>query len=213
MLFGRHLGFQGQFRKGCWPSAMRERSNSSTRWKRSSAKPRNFMKVGAVWQFFEAERDGNSIRLFAPGGAVADSHFSLSAPARGRTAVPERLHSCPRAKARAIISHCLSYRRREASAKNPKKPRPPANIFSAHGLQALAIETAEGRRRVAASPHSRRLGFSRSAHHDHAGAVHFALSRQALQLRLSRVPESRRSGRASGNCCVRKRSGFSSPKA
>ena len=27
------------------------------------------MKVKAVWQFLEAERDGNSIHLFAPGGA------------------------------------------------------------------------------------------------------------------------------------------------
>ena len=29
-----------------------------------------FMKVKAVWQFFEAERDGNAIHLFAPGGAT-----------------------------------------------------------------------------------------------------------------------------------------------
>ena len=28
-----------------------------------------FMKVHAVWQFFEAERDGNAIHLFAPGAA------------------------------------------------------------------------------------------------------------------------------------------------
>jgi 5-methyltetrahydrofolate--homocysteine methyltransferase len=35
------------------------------------------MKVKAVWQFFEAERDGNSIHLFAPGAAspIHTFHF------------------------------------------------------------------------------------------------------------------------------------------
>ena len=33
-----------------------------------------FMKVRAVWQFFEAERDGNAIHLFEPGGERADAH-------------------------------------------------------------------------------------------------------------------------------------------
>jgi len=28
-----------------------------------------FMKIRAVWQFFEAERDGNSLHLFAPGAS------------------------------------------------------------------------------------------------------------------------------------------------
>ncbi len=32
-----------------------------------------WMKVRAVWQFFEAERDGNSIRLFEP-GAIDSIH-------------------------------------------------------------------------------------------------------------------------------------------
>ena len=32
-----------------------------------------FLKVKAVWQFFEAERDGNLVHLFAPSG-VAPMH-------------------------------------------------------------------------------------------------------------------------------------------
>ncbi len=39
------------------------------------------MKVRAVWQFFEAERDGNAIHLFAPGGRRAAPHVPLR---RGR---------------------------------------------------------------------------------------------------------------------------------
>ena len=38
-------------------------------------------------------------------------------------------------------------------------------FFKAHAIQALAIETAEGTRRVAAPPHPRRLGLPRSADH------------------------------------------------
>ena len=52
-----------------------------------------FMKVKAVWQFFEAERDGNAIHLFAPGGDDADPHVPVRPAApRGRP-VPQRLHS------------------------------------------------------------------------------------------------------------------------
>src|SRR5260370_9464830 len=36
-----------------------------------------FMKVKAVWQFFEAERRGNSIELFAPGGLRPIQVFSF----------------------------------------------------------------------------------------------------------------------------------------
>ena len=36
------------------------------------------MKVRAVWQFFEAERDGNAIHLFAPGARVAAARRSVS---------------------------------------------------------------------------------------------------------------------------------------
>ena len=42
------------------------------------------MKVQAVWQFFEAERDGNAIHLFAPGARYAHPHASTSAGRRKR---------------------------------------------------------------------------------------------------------------------------------
>ena len=44
-----------------------------------------FMKVKAVWQFFEAERDGNAIHLFAPGGAAPHPHASASAGSGAKT--------------------------------------------------------------------------------------------------------------------------------
>ena len=81
MLFGRHLGFRGNFEKALAERDARalELFNDMEEIKREATK---FMKIGAVWQFFEAERQGNSIALFAPGGDRPDSRFSISAPAR-----------------------------------------------------------------------------------------------------------------------------------
>ena len=55
--------------------------------------PRGFMKVKAVWQFFEAERDGNSIHLFDAGRDAAAAHLPLRTAAARKRPVPERLHS------------------------------------------------------------------------------------------------------------------------
>ncbi len=66
MLFGRHLGFRGNFEKALAdrdPRAI-ELNQTIEEVKQEAA---SYMKVSAVWQFFEAERRGNSIALFAPG--------------------------------------------------------------------------------------------------------------------------------------------------
>ena len=65
MLFGRHLGFRGSFEKalaGRDPRAL-ELQAAVDEVKEECA---SYMKIGAVWQFFEAERRGNSIALFEP---------------------------------------------------------------------------------------------------------------------------------------------------
>ena len=77
MLFGRHLGFRGNFEKAL-AERDRARARIASKYGRSEARSRfEFMKIGAVWQFFEAERRGNSIALFAPGEAapVHTFHF------------------------------------------------------------------------------------------------------------------------------------------
>ena len=80
MLFGRHLGFRGNFEKALAerdPQAL-ELFHDMEEIKQEAAK---FMKIGAVWQFFEAERHGNSIALFSPGSASPVHTFRLRAPA------------------------------------------------------------------------------------------------------------------------------------
>src|SRR6202046_4421275 len=66
MIFGRHMGFRGDFEK-----ALKERDPRALELHQNMEEVKQqaagFMKIGAVWQFFEAERRGNSIALFAPG--------------------------------------------------------------------------------------------------------------------------------------------------
>ena len=68
MLYGRHLGFKGNFEKMLAerdPKAM-ELFAEVEHVKEQAAQ---WMKIRAVWQFFEAERRENAIHLFAPGAA------------------------------------------------------------------------------------------------------------------------------------------------
>ena len=62
------MGFRGDFEKRFAqrdPKAV-ELFESMEEVKRDAAE---FMKPRAVWQFFEAEADGEAMHLFAPGGA------------------------------------------------------------------------------------------------------------------------------------------------
>ena len=151
------------------------------------------MKVRAVWQFFEAERDGNSIHLFAPGApsplhtfhfgrqpasdGLCLSDYILDAddgrPRSPRVVRRDRGRGHPRAF-RGSQSRPASSSRRTRCRRWPSKPRKAAP----NGCIAASAKTG-------ASPIRRRI--------DHAGALHVALSRQALQLRLSGLPESGRS--------------------
>jgi 5-methyltetrahydrofolate--homocysteine methyltransferase len=72
MLYGKNLGYKGNFEKDLAehePKAL-ELYHGMEEVKQEAAR---FMKVKAIWQFFEAERNGNSIQLFAP-GAVSPLH-------------------------------------------------------------------------------------------------------------------------------------------
>jgi 5-methyltetrahydrofolate--homocysteine methyltransferase len=69
MLYGKNLGYKGNIEKDLAdrnPKAL-ELVHKIDELKQEAA---GFMKVKAVWQFFEAERDGNSIHLFEPGAGL-----------------------------------------------------------------------------------------------------------------------------------------------
>jgi 5-methyltetrahydrofolate--homocysteine methyltransferase len=142
MLYGRHLGFQGQFERLLAerdPKALLLHENVEE-VKRLAA---GFMKVRAVWRFFEAERDGNSIQLFeaSQGEPVQSFHFGRQPMANGLCLSDYILPASGSTRdsiALLVVTAGEGIRQRSEEAKASGR------FFEAHALQALAIETAEG---------------------------------------------------------------------
>jgi 5-methyltetrahydrofolate--homocysteine methyltransferase len=141
MLYGRHMGFKGNFEK-----LVAERDPKALSLFHDMEEVRNaareFMKIRAVWRFLEAERDGNSIHLFEPEGAtpVHTFHYGRQAKGDGLCLSDFVLEPVTGRDHVAIFvvtaGEGVRARSEEAKAKG--------EFFQAHGLQALAIETAEG---------------------------------------------------------------------
>ncbi len=141
MLYCRHLGYRGNFEKALAdrePGAL-ELFNNVEEVKAEAAK---FMKVRAVWQFFEAERQGNSIALFEPSAASPQHIFTFE-----RQRVPAGLclsdYILPAADgardhlALFVVTAGEGVRARSEEAKHA------GHYFRSHALQSLAIESAE----------------------------------------------------------------------
>ncbi len=145
MLYGRHLGFKGRpgmnFEKSLAdrdPKAL-ELFHTIEDVKHLAA---TFMKVRAVWQFFEAERQGNSILLFSPGGATPIEEFNFGRQAKSDglclsdyildTQDGHRDHF-----AMFVVSAGEGILQHSTDAKLK------GEYVRAHALQALGIETAE----------------------------------------------------------------------
>ena len=142
MLFCRHLGYRGDFEKRFAerdPKAV-ELFESVEEVKRAAAE---FMKIRAMWQFFEAEPEGDVTHLFAPGGKVPMHSFRFP---RQRMAdflclsdyVLARQNSKRDHVALFVVTAGEGVRERSEKAKNE------GYYFKSHALQALAIESAEG---------------------------------------------------------------------
>ena len=140
MLYGRHLGFRGDFEK-----RFAEREAKAVELYESMEAVKNeaaeFMRVRAVWQFFEAEARDGEIALFAPGASDPLHTFRFPRQRQGDflclsdyilPANGERDHL-----AMFVVSAGEGIRDRAEKAKNE------GYYFKSHGLQALAIETAE----------------------------------------------------------------------
>ncbi len=142
MLYGRHLGFKGNFEKAVHdrdPKALallhdvEEVKRDAMAW----------MKVRAVWRYYEAQRDGNSILLFEAGkespayaftfgrqlkdDGLCLSDYILDADESGRR---DQM-------ALFVVTAGEGVRERSEAAKHA------GEFFKAHAIQALAIETAE----------------------------------------------------------------------
>ncbi len=142
MLYGRHLGFKGNFEQKLAsrdPQAL-ELHHNMEEVKQIAAE---FLKVRAVWQFFEVEREGNSIHLFAPGADAPVHTFRLGRQARENGLclsdyVLDRDEKTRDHMAMFVVTAGEGVRERSTAAKDAGR------FFLSHGLQSLAIETAEG---------------------------------------------------------------------
>jgi 5-methyltetrahydrofolate--homocysteine methyltransferase len=153
MLFVRHLGFKSNFEKALAardPKAL-ELQNVVEDVKAAAAK---FMKVKAVWQFFDAEAEGNSIKLFShhegtkatkpdhvfhfhrqrkPDGLCL-SDYVMPAEIVGQAL---RLPSLRDSVSLFVVGAGTGIRQRAEEYKAK------GEYLKSHALQALAIETAE----------------------------------------------------------------------
>jgi 5-methyltetrahydrofolate--homocysteine methyltransferase len=142
MLYGRHLGYKGNFEKSLAehePKAL-ELFHMVEEVKHEASE---FMKVKAVWQFFEAERDGNSIHLFAPtsNDPVHTFHFGRQQRENGLCLSDYILDAESGTRdhmALFVVTAGAGIRDKSEDLKQA------GQYFKAHALQALAIETAEG---------------------------------------------------------------------
>jgi len=141
MLFGRHLGFRGDFMKQFLardPKAL-ELYDGMEEVKNEAA---GFMKVRAVWQFFEAESEGENLQVFAPGAHEPLHTFKFPRQKLGDfLCLSDYILPARDGKrdhlAMFVVTAGEGVRERSEKAKND------GYYFKSHGLQSLAIETAE----------------------------------------------------------------------
>jgi 5-methyltetrahydrofolate--homocysteine methyltransferase len=141
MLFGRHLGYKGNFERD-----VRERAPKALalleRMDEIKQEAAGFLKVRAVWRFFEAERDGNAVHLFEPGAASPMHTFDYPRQLREDGLCLSDYILDPGAEGRdhvAIFVVTAGEGIREKSEEWKKA----GEFVRAHGVQALAIESAE----------------------------------------------------------------------
>jgi len=141
MLYGRHLGYKGNFEQAL---LHREQKALDLFHKVEEIKhgAREWMKVRAVWQFFETERDGNSIHLFLAGQGSPIHTFQF-----GRQPMENGLclsdYVMPSANGRRDSIAVFVTTAGEGVRARSEEAKQAGRFVEAHALQALAIETAE----------------------------------------------------------------------
>jgi 5-methyltetrahydrofolate--homocysteine methyltransferase len=142
MLYGRHMGYRGDFEKQLAARNAKavELFNEMEEVKNEAA---TFMKIRAVWKFFETEAEGDAIHLFAPGDKTPVHTWRFKRQKSGDQLCLSDYVLPPQNGRRDhlalfVVSAGEGIRERAEIAKQA------GYYFKSHGLQALAIETAEG---------------------------------------------------------------------
>jgi 5-methyltetrahydrofolate--homocysteine methyltransferase len=141
MLYGRHMGFRGDFEKllAQRDAKALELFDGIEQVKTEAAE---FMKIRAVWQFFEAEAEGNALHLFVGGGSEPLHTFRFQRQRQGDFLCLSDYVLAPQNGKRDhvalfVVTAGEGVRERSEKAKNE------GYYFKSHALQSLAIESSE----------------------------------------------------------------------
>jgi len=141
MLFGKHLGLPGSF-----AAKLRNGDIKATKLQAMVEalmdEVEGWMRVRAVWRFFEAESDGNELSLFEPGTQTPALSFSFPRqPKADGLCLADFVLPCRDgvrdSVALFVVGAGEGVRERAAGAKEA------GEYLASHAIQALAIETAE----------------------------------------------------------------------
>jgi 5-methyltetrahydrofolate--homocysteine methyltransferase len=142
MLYGRHMGYRGDFEKqlAARDAKAVELFNEMEEVKNEAS---TFMKIRAVWQFFGAEAEGDAIHLYAPGEKTSVHTWRFKRQKSGDQLCLSDYVLPPQNGKRDhlavfVVTAGEGIRERAETAKQA------GYYFKSHGLQALAVETAEG---------------------------------------------------------------------
>ena len=143
MLFGRHLGFKGDF-DAALKAGDRKALDIAEVMEAIRAQARTGRMVGAcAWQWFEAAGDGDVLRLWTPGAAEPAVDWTLPRQAGGGLALSDYVRGIG-AKGERRDAVCLFATTFGAGVRAWSEAEKQAgNFLMSHAIQAVALEAAE----------------------------------------------------------------------
>lgn len=154
MLYGKHLGFRGKFADALAAGDIKARELAEKIERVKDESRAGVMKVRAVWQFFEAEAAGNSIKLYGHGypsspasdEPVATFYFPRQAKVDGLSLSDFVLPPRPASGEGTHRDHIALFvtTAGENIRRIAEQAKKDGEYLRSYALQALALETAEG---------------------------------------------------------------------
>ncbi len=149
MLYGRHLGFRGRFSDALAAGDVKALELERTIEAMKAECRAGAMHARAVWQFFEAEPDGNRIHVYRPGDGVPAATFTFPRQrkpdglALSDLLLPATRDGHGRAHQRDHLAIFVTTAG-EGIRERAEAAKAAGEYLRSYALMALALETAEG---------------------------------------------------------------------
>ncbi len=142
MLYVKHMGFKGNFERRLAerdPKAL-ELNEIIEQVKEEAA---SFMKVRAVWRFFEVESEGNTVRVFEPGGNGRPAHEFRFPRQRREDGLSLADYVLPAKNGTRDSIALFVVGAGEGVRERSEAYKQAGEYVKSHAIQSLALETAE----------------------------------------------------------------------